>query len=375
LREKLRVGKWPMLHTSKLRDNRRNGFIRRLKRLAASLALLILLPVAASAYTVVLRDGRSVEIPSGFSVTPAGITYEYAPGLYVTIQMTSIDVAATERANGEPQGSLLARTRAKPRTAPSSVSSSASGNSARTLTDKELEGVRKRREAAEAQYEQRRRELGLPSVEDTRLKREEELRRMNEMAAQSDAEEAQAESYWRERAEELRTALAVNEAEMRYLRSKMKPTLYLTYPYPYTSVTPFPYVMQYPNSDYTLPGPLFPARNPFVPQSRDFTRREPLPGRAGRGAGVGPMRGQPSFPRGPYTGFPRRRPIGRPGNRILPLPVYAPLAYGYDNYDNQGAIQARMEELRAERIRLETRWRLLEEEARRAGVPPGWLRP
>src|SRR4051812_2814356 len=128
-----------MLLTSKLRSGSGNGFIRTLKRSAAALVLAILLPIGASAYTVVLRNGRSIDIPAGFSVTRAGITYEYAPGLYVTIQMTSIDDAATERANNEPQGSLLNRAGAKAGATAASLSSPASvtrQGARRTLTDR-----------------------------------------------------------------------------------------------------------------------------------------------------------------------------------------------------------------------------------------------
>jgi hypothetical protein len=242
------------------------------------------------------------------------------------------------------------------------------------LTNKELEAVRLRREQAEAAYDKRRRELGLPSLEETRIRREEELRRYNLMAAQAEAEEAQAESYWRARAEEIRTAMAVNEAELRYLNSKMKSSFSPYNPYPITSVTPFPYVVQYPNGFYTPTVNLFPQRNPFV-VPRDFTRREPLPGRTVGTRGGGQPRGPLTFPRGPNRGFPRRWPSGMPGNPVLPLPVYAPLAYGYADSYEESALRARINELGAERAKLQTRWNLLEEEARRAGVPPGWLRP
>lgn len=363
-----------MRYNSKLRKRRENGFTS-LLRLAGALLVSLLLPLAASAYTVILRDGRSVQIPDTFSVTRAGITYEYAAGLYVTIQMTSIDVAATERANREAAGALLSRVGKQSRA--NTQSPRTADGARRTLTDKELEGARLRREASEAAYDKRRRELGLPSLEETRQKREEELRRYNVMAAQAEAEENQAESYWRARAEELRTAIAVNEAESSYLDSKIRTTLSaIDLPHLYTLGTPFPYIVQYPNGYYTPTVNPFPQAGLLIPPPRDFTRREPLPGRTTGGpGGAGPMRGRPSFPRGPYTGFPRRRPIGRPGNSVLPLPVYTPLAYGYNNYDDQSALRARMDELRTERVRLQTRWNLLGEEARRAGVPPGWLRP
>lgn len=346
-----------MLHTSKLRGEGRNGFMRRLNLALAALILLVLLPAAASAYTVVLRNGRSVQIPASFSVTSAGITYEHSPGLYVTIQMTSIDISATERANNEPQGSLLNRAAtAKPSAAPVSSPPAAGSQPTRTLTDRELEDVRMRREASEATYERRRAELGLPSVEESRRQREEETRRLNEMAAEREREEIESESYWRERASELRTAIASNDAEINYVRSELSE---MSDNYPtvaFTAIAPFPFVARVPGG-FNRPG--FP----------NAPRRGPRTG--GIGFGGGSTRGRVFFnPRGPGHG---RRGFGRRGVAVLPLPIYAP--NGYDYSYEQSALRMRLRELEAERASLQARWRLLEEEARRTGAPPGWLRP
>jgi hypothetical protein len=363
-----------MLHTSKLRGPGRNGFMRRRKPLWAAFLLLLLLPAAASAYTVVLRNGRTVDIPATFSVSRAGITYEHAPGLYVTIQMTSIDVAATERANNEAEGSLLKRAGNRVDVAAVSVAPGARGGSSaprRTLTDKELEAVRARREASEAVYERRRVELGLPSIEATRLKREEEARRLSEMAAQSSAGEAELETQWRARATELRTALAVNEAEINYVSSKLRQMTGTNLPFSYPLLTTFPIVLTVPGR---FPAPGFPPAFPRGPRPpRVPSPRAPFSGRVGFGGGG--TRGRIGFnPRGVDRGYPGRRPFGAPGVNILPVPVYAPFAYGYNSYD-QSVLSARLHELEEERAGLRARWRLLEEEARLAGVPPGWLRP
>jgi hypothetical protein len=364
-----------MLHTSKLRSGSRNGFTRALKSALASVALLILLPLAASAYTVILHNGRSVEIPDGFSLTRAGITYEYASGLYVTIQMTSIDIAATERANREPAGTLLSRAgRNRVGKAAASASSSGSVSARRTLTDRELEAARARREAAEAAYERRRVELGLPSVEESRRQREEETRRLSEMAAESEIKEAQSESYWRSRASELRAAIAVNDAEINYVRSRLGVAQGYYPTVSFTSITPFPFVVPVGRpvgSFSTLELPPVPMRTPRPPRRPDG-RAAPLGGRFNFGAGA--TRGRISLnPAGAYTGFQRPRPFGTRGFTTLPQPYYVP--YAYNNTYDQSVLATRLPELEAERAGLQARWRLLEEEARRAGVPPGWLRP
>ena len=64
------------------------------RRLLVASLLLIFTATAASAYTIVMRNGRRVEIPSTFTLTSSTLTYETAPGIQVTIQVTGIDVAA-----------------------------------------------------------------------------------------------------------------------------------------------------------------------------------------------------------------------------------------------------------------------------------------
>jgi hypothetical protein len=81
----------------------------------------------------------------------------------------------------------------------------------------------------------------------------------------------------------------------------------------------------------------------------------------------------PFNPRGPFTGFTPRRPFAARGATFWPLPFYSP--YNYNNTYDQGELVLRLHQLEAERAGLRARWRLLEEEARRAGAPPGWLRP
>src|SRR6266853_5331077 len=74
--------------------------------IAASAILLLALSVAASAYTIVLRDGRRIEITSDFTLTKSTLTYELAPGINRTVQLVLVDVAATERANNQAPGSF-----------------------------------------------------------------------------------------------------------------------------------------------------------------------------------------------------------------------------------------------------------------------------
>ncbi|HEX8136664.1 MAG TPA: hypothetical protein VF544_03650 [Pyrinomonadaceae bacterium] len=326
----------------------------------AVLLLLLVLPAAASAYTLVMRNGRRVEIPDSFIVTRTTLSYEAAPGINVTLQLSTIDIAATERLNGEPEGALLRRI-------PELTASPASARARRTITNRELEGARLARERSEAAYERRRLELGLPSVEETRRSSEEQAARLRELSRQSEEERAQAEGYWRARASELRTEFAVVDAELNYLRSQLGPSRPSLLAGSFTVVTGvvpfFPF------------RPRLPAYRPSRPLS-GFVSGSAVPAQSSGAVtfGGGSTRGRvllnprpPIFHRPPFLSGPRLF--------VPPLGLLPSVNTFYDTTYDRTLMIARLRELEAARAGLEARWRLLEDEARRAGASPGWLRP
>ena len=72
-------------------------------------AIVLLLPLSAAAYTIVFRDGRKVETPEPFTVGTSTLTYEAGPAIQITLQLSTIDIGATERANNETAGSFMRR--------------------------------------------------------------------------------------------------------------------------------------------------------------------------------------------------------------------------------------------------------------------------
>lgn len=351
-----------------LRAFRQNGFT----RLVAALALALLLPVVASAYTIVLRSGRRVEIPATFTVTKWTLTYEAAPGINVTLQMATIDIPATERANNEPAGALLKRA-AQPSSAGAVMAQSRAPR--RELTREDIESARRARAKSEQDYERRRVELGLPSLEETRRRTEEETKRLGEMSRQAQADEAQAESYWRARSSEMRNEMATVDAEINYVRARLAempasvPTLWgyggVTGGVSF-SVTPavrFPVVTGNPGFMRGI--------KPGVPQAGFLA----FGGIAAQGhVPVNPgLLHRPIRPGLPRGGF-GRRGIHRSGIGVPAAPFFGVPYGGYDYYTDQANMVSRLRELESARAGLQARWRLLEEDARRAGAPPGWLR-
>ena len=171
----------------------------RTKVLFAALFLFLTVTVV-NAYTIVLRDGRRIEIPNQFAVTSSTLTYDAGAGMQVTIQLNTVDIAATERANNEARGAFLRKANAPAEVVPQTRVAGAQ----RSITNRDLEKFRR----ARVESEKERNELGLPSLEQRRNETAAIEDRTMEQVRNMRAQEA---AYWRGRADALR---AENEAQM-----------------------------------------------------------------------------------------------------------------------------------------------------------------
>jgi hypothetical protein len=189
-----------------------------LRRVCFAVVFLALTVSAVNAYTVVMRDGRRVEIPNEFTVTNSTLTYAVGNGFQVTIQLNTVDIAATERANNQPSGSLLQKAGA-----PAAVPATPQARARRSITNQDLEVYRKARVENERAYEEKRQELGLPSAEDRRREVAEIEDRTLEQVRSMRAQE---EAYWRSRAEAMRAEAAANEARFGSTRAQEIPWSY-----------------------------------------------------------------------------------------------------------------------------------------------------
>lgn len=339
--------------------------IRRASRSVCVFTLVLLLPVVAAAYTVVLRSGRRIEIPSQFTVTPLTLTYERSQGINITILISSIDIPGTERANNEVAGTFLKRAEK-----PLVHKATPPGQRRRELTQADIEAARISRQKSEQDYERRRRELGLPSLEESRVRRELETERLRQQALQSQAEESRSEAYWRSRAIALRTEMAQLDAQVNHVRQRLAELP------EYPAIGPYAF----------MPGvaPYFPSRHSVTTIFPNVTGHP------------GFMRGNNNtFAQGPgflaFGGGATRSQMeinariasGNFGGRIFPgrrMPFPAATVFGapYSNYDyssERSNLIDGLRQLEVARAGVRARWRLLEEEARRAGAQPGWLRP
>jgi len=169
------------------------------RRLLFTTSLILALAVTSSAYTVVMRSGKRVEIPAEFTVTRTTLTYEAAPGFLITLQMASIDVPKTERANYEAPGSLLGRV-AKQESQPQTTGTAdvpRARTASRTITNRQLEHFARSRQESDRAYAQKRKEMGLPPLEVSRAQAAAETDRfwqeLQKKRAQAEADARNAE--------------------------------------------------------------------------------------------------------------------------------------------------------------------------------------
>jgi hypothetical protein len=305
-------------------------------RVPAVVLFLLLGAASANAYTLVMRDGRRVEIPDAFTVTNSTLTYEVSSGIQVTVQLSTVNIGATERANGEAPGSFRSKTAMTPAPEPSTLSRprQARPTANRSITNADLEEYRRMRVASEKAYEKRRQQLGLPSREASQRELAAVTDRTHEQLRNKRDQEDEGEAYWRGRASSLRTEIAANEAQINVVSNRLR-ELPVSYSLGVYDTSPFG-GLGYP--PVNGPFPNYPVWNPFPNnrRNRGWNRR---------------------YPRYPQT-------------NVLIAP--------YDNYDyneERLALRTQLNELQMQRATLGVRWRELEEEARRAGAYPGWLRP
>jgi hypothetical protein len=318
---------------------------RLLTRIACSSIVLLALVHSATAYTLVFRDGHRVEVPTVFSVTTATLTYEAAPGINRTVQLVLLNIAATEQTNHEAPGGFYKHAETG---VTSSLPAPSSGRHAqRTLTNLDLETIRQRRIESEQNYERRRIELGLPSIEETRRRQEKEEEATLELARRRAADEANDEAYWRNRAAILRNEIIGVDGEINYVRGRLGPS------------TPF-------ISQSFLGGGIA-----FGPAG-SMTGTQPGAGRMGT-MGASPRRPGNLTNLGGVALPSPRNPDGFRGGRAAfgsGLAV-APYLYSSNVYD----LNLRLDDLLQRRAGLDALWRQLEYEARMAKAPQVWLAP
>jgi len=270
-------------------------------------------------------------------------------------------VAATERANREAPGAFF-----KHREEVASVANEPSIPAVRTLTNVDLAAVRQRRVESEQAYETRRKELGLPTVAESRQRQDAQTAELDAQLRENDLNKQQEELYWRGRSRQLRSEITALDTQIGYLRGRIGELNESSL-----------------NNQSIITGiyPIWPNNQPWLGNGQwggiypNYPNGYP---------NVYPNGGYPNggYPNGGYGGYPGRRLPGyRPARP--PYGLGYPNGYGYPNgpYNNsanstqQSELTYRLDDLLVRRAGLLSQWRTLEDDARKARVPQVWLQP
>jgi hypothetical protein len=276
------------------------------------------------------------------------------------VQLVAVDIPATERANNEPSGSFFRHTEKPVNSSDDKSVQTTIGPSKRSITNSDLAAFRRARLESEVNYERRRKELGLPSIEESRRRAALDAEEGFERLRQLGSEERDSEDYWRSRASNLRTEIAANNARIGFVRARLdelpssnsvgsSTSTYQYDPYQYDPTA---------GGIYGRRPPVY--RNPGVFGSPTVTAR---------GGSGGQVLGYPD----PYRR--NRRYGGRSQYPYENAQVWNSPFPSYDSSLERPTLITELDQLLGNRAELEARWRELENEARRAGAAPGWLRP
>lgn len=351
-------------------------------------SLVCAFAVAASAYTLVFRNGNRMEIPDEFTVTRTTLTYEIAPGFQKTILVSLIDIGATERANNEPWGSFFKRSQIAQQRAQSSQTPQPpepTTPATKTVTNSDLAAIRQRRLESEQAYEKRRLQLGLPTVAETRLRQQEDERIFRSELRDRAAATSREESYWRGRARELRTEIATVDNQLNYVRARLneinessRATGSVTQVYPnWPNYDPWSRNGRWRRRIPQTTPPIFgPPQNPYGYPNGQYPNYPPGQNPYGYPQGQYPY-GYPG--QNPY-GYPNQNPYGYPNQGPYGYPGQNPYGYQTSPYDADKSMQhadltRRLDDLLMRRAGLMAQWQALEGEARDARVPQVWLEP
>jgi hypothetical protein len=365
-----------------------NRLKRSASRTAVVLVFIFLLALTANAYTIVMHGGRRVEIPARFVVTTTTLTYEVSPGVQITIALAAINVPATEKTNNELPGSFMRRVQSgtsglQESSQPGNQMTNAT-QARRTITNRDLESSRRRRRDSELAYENRRKQLGLPSLEESRKLAAAESDSMGLELENLRVAERESENYWRERAGALRTETAALDAELAYIRARLDQDPFAVSNgaiggWSRLSLNTITRGVSFGNfasgqfgnfgGSTSFPGRALRRPNIFVAprESSRVTARATFGGRGTRAE---------VFLNPGAARHGRRDGVGGGGRFSTPWDkaVFGSTVPAYDYPYERGALITQFNELAAARAGLSARWRELEDEARRAGAPPGWLR-
>lgn len=222
-----------------------------MKRFLFAICLTIILPLVAQAYTLVLKDGKRIEVREQYRIVNNVAVFTLPEGNRFSLSLDKINIAATEMANGIDSGMFVKNSVEPPKVAANSDNSDnkettnnatadenevamASRPATHKLTNNDFERYRVRREemnrdandraAGKAAAQLTAQAVGGPPPSSTPPGPTPERVKEEAAYAARREQEKKREEYWRTRSRALLTQMRVEEEQLNILQAQLEET-------------------------------------------------------------------------------------------------------------------------------------------------------
>ncbi|MCS6884161.1 MAG: hypothetical protein RMM17_03865 [Acidobacteriota bacterium] len=194
-----------------------------MKRILLVTSLLIASTVC-SAYTVVLKDGRRMEVRPQYRIVGELVVFSRPDGSRFSVQLSSVNIEETELANGLQPGDFIKNVTAPPKIGEPAQSRQDEGPfvgrvTKKKLTNADFEPYKQRR--LEVEKEIQKRELARMNSDPSYLPRSAQYDSTASYERFKEQEKAR-EDYWRGRTRELLTQLQVVEDQIAIVSTQLE---------------------------------------------------------------------------------------------------------------------------------------------------------
>ena len=228
-----------------------------MRRFIMTLSVIILLPLIAQAYTLVLKDGRRVEVREKYRIVSDIAVFTLPEGNRFSVSLDKINIAATELANGESEGTFVKNTTEplkvtdKTNNAKSIIDQDPIASSrpiGRKITNSDFDRYKARREEMLKDSTNRANAKAATQPNTADVPNDKTERDTATFLAEHREKEKNREEYWRGRSRALLTELRVEEEQINSLQGQIEDSRRFQPPASTVSVysNPAPYVYPYP---------------------------------------------------------------------------------------------------------------------------------
>ncbi len=230
-----------------------------MRRFIVAFSFVVLLPLIAQAYTLVLKDGRRVEVRENYRIVSDIGVFTLAEGNRFSVSLDKINISATELANGENEGTFIKNAAEPLKITDKPVNNdkpiidqdpiASSRPIGRKITNSDFDRYRVRREEMLKDSTNRANAKAATQANTPApVPNDNTERDTASFLAEHREKEKNREEYWRGRSRALLTELRVQEEQINSLQGQIEDSRRFQPPASTVSVysAPAPYVYPYP---------------------------------------------------------------------------------------------------------------------------------